>query len=63
MKKITKLALVVLGFGVAGSAAAAVPAGVTTALSDAATDAGTVGSAALVAIIAAAAFKYIRRAV
>jgi len=47
---------------VGGVANAAVSAGVTTALSDAATDVGTVGAAVLIAIVAAATFKYIRRA-
>ena len=41
---------------------AAVDAGVTTALSDAKADGGTVGAAVLVVIVAIAAFKYIRRA-
>lgn len=45
-----------------GTASAALPADVSSALGDAATDAGIVGGAALVAIIAAAAFKYARRA-
>lgn len=45
-----------------GSAMAAVDVSVTTALSDAATDVGTIGSAVLVALVAAAAFKYVRRA-
>lgn len=43
-------------------AMAAVPAGVTTALGDAATDAAAIGGLALVAIIAAVALKYARRA-
>ena len=42
---------------------AAVDAAVTTALSTALTDVGTVGSAVFVVIIAAAAFKLLRRAV
>jgi len=44
------------------SAFAAVDVGVTTALSDAKTDVGAVGAAVLIAIVAAATFKYIRRA-
>jgi len=58
-----------LGFSFVGSMAmigtqvqAAVSTTVTTALSDAATDVGTVGSAVLVVIVAAAVFKYMRRA-
>lgn len=43
------------------TAQAAVPAGATSALGDAATDAATVGGLALVAVVAAAAFKYLRR--
>lgn len=43
-------------------AMAAVDAAVTTALSDAKADGATVGGAALVVIVAIAAFKYIRRA-
>jgi hypothetical protein len=45
-----------------GAASAAVPAGVSTSLGDAATDAATVGGLALVAIVSAVAFKYMRRA-
>lgn len=47
----------------AGSAMAAVPADVTTALTDAKTDALVVAGMALVVIIAIAAFKYMRRGV
>lgn len=47
----------------AGSAFAAVPADVTSAMSEGKTDALTVGGLALVIIIAIAAIKYMRRAV
>jgi hypothetical protein len=47
----------------AGSAFAAVPVDVTTALTDAKADSLTVAGLALVIIIAIAAFKYMRRAV
>jgi hypothetical protein len=43
-------------------AMAAVDVGVTTALGDAKTDVATIGGLVLVVIIAAAAFKYLRRA-
>jgi hypothetical protein len=49
--------------GMFGSAHAAVPAGVTTALGDALTDSVTVAGLALVVIIGIAAFKFMRRAV
>ena len=51
-----------LFFGFISSSYAAVSATVSTALGDAATDVGTVGALVLVAIVAAATFKYIRRA-
>lgn len=51
--------LFVLGMG---HAMAAVPAGVETALGDAAVDAAKIGGLALVAIIAAVGLKYARRA-
>ncbi len=47
---------------VAGSAFAAVPAEVTTAMTDAGTDAAVIGGAVLVVIVGIAAFKYMRRA-
>ncbi len=47
----------------AGAAHAALPAGVETALTDAKTDVMTVGGLVLVVVIAAAAFKLIRRAI
>ena len=50
-------------FLAAGSAMAAVPAEVTTAMTDAKADSLTVAGLALVVIIAIAAFKYMRRAV
>ncbi|WP_312596652.1 major capsid protein [Stutzerimonas nitrititolerans] len=46
----------------AGSAYAAVGAEATAALAEAGTDVGTIGTAVLGVIIAAMAFKYIRRA-
>lgn len=45
----------------AGSVFAAVPTEVSTALTDAATDVVSVGGLALIAIVGAAAFKYMRR--
>jgi hypothetical protein len=45
----------------ANIASAAVPAGVTDAMADAAADAATIGGLALVAVVAAVAFKYVRR--
>ncbi|MCQ4285803.1 major capsid protein [Pseudomonas stutzeri] len=47
---------------VAGSAFAAVPAEVTTAMTEAGTDAAVIGGAVLVVIVGIAAFKYMRRA-
>lgn len=47
----------------AGAASAAVPEGVSTALTDAKTDSLVVAGLALVVIIAIAGFKYMRRAV
>lgn len=47
----------------AGSAFAAVPAEVTTALSDMKTDGLVIAGAVLVAVIALAAFKFMRRAI
>lgn len=46
----------------AGSVFAAVPAEVTTAITEAGTDAAVIGGAVLVVIVAIAAFKYMRRA-
>ncbi|WP_333877514.1 major capsid protein [Methylobacter sp.] len=65
MKKTLKLRLAAITAGsiaMVGTASAAVPAGVTTALGDAASDALSVGGLAMVAIVAAVAFKYMRRA-
>lgn len=45
-----------------GGAQAAVPANVTTALSDALTDATTVAGSALIIVVGIAAFRYMRRA-
>lgn len=64
MKKIfkkTAVGVAVISSSVIGAANAAVPTGVSSALGDAATDAATVGGLALVAVVAAAAFKYLRR--
>lgn len=59
-----KLSLVLSGLVVtSGSAFAAVPASVTTALTDAATDSVTVAGLALAIIVGIAAFKYMRRAI
>ncbi len=56
-------ALFVAGSALAtGSAFAAVPTEVTTALSDATGDAATIGAGVLVLIVGIAAFKYMRRA-
>jgi len=41
---------------------AAVPAGVTTAISDAAEDVATIGAAVILVLIAVAAWKWLRRA-
>lgn len=59
-----KQKLVAIGTGLtvlAGNALAAVPAGVTTAIGDAATDGATVAAAVLVAVVAIYAFKLMRR--
>lgn len=47
---------------VASSAFAAVPTEVTTAITEAGTDAAVIGGAVLVVIVGIAAFKYMRRA-
>jgi hypothetical protein len=47
----------------AGSASAAVPESVTTALGDAATDGASVAGLVLVVIVGIAAFKYMQRAI
>lgn len=60
MKNVTVPASLLLA---AGSAMAAVPAEVTTAMTEAKADSLTVAGLALVVIIAIAAFKYMRRAV
>lgn len=44
-----------------GSAFAAVDAAVTTAMSDAKTDVGTIGAASLIVVIAIAVFRYLKR--
>ena len=61
MKSFFKLALPVSLFAAAGSVMAAVPAEVTTAIADMKTDALVVAGAVLVAIIAVAAIKFIRK--
>ncbi len=61
MKILQYLTFAFLGlFGV--NAFAAVDVAVTTALADAKTDIGVVGGAVLVALVAVAAFRYIKRA-
>jgi uncharacterized YccA/Bax inhibitor family protein len=63
MKMITKAAVVsAVMFATAMPAFAAVSVDVTTALGDAKADVATIGGLVLVVIIAAAAFKYLRRA-
>ena len=52
----------VSSMALAGGAMAAVPADVTTALTTAGTDVGTVGAAVLVVIVAIVAFKLLRKA-
>lgn len=49
-------------FGLVGSAQAAVPAAVTTAISDASTDMITIATAIFVAVIGLLGFKLMRRA-
>lgn len=49
-------------FGMFGTAQAAVPAGVTTALGDGLTDATAVAALALIIVVGIAVFKYMRRA-
>jgi hypothetical protein len=61
MKTIFKFSVATALISAANLAAAAVPADVSTALGDAAADAATVGGLALVAVVAAVAFKYLRR--
>ena len=61
MKKVILSGVAGLGM-VASQAQAAVAVEVTAALTEAAADVGTVGAAVLVAIVAAAAFRYVRRA-
>lgn len=68
MKKLKELfkggaaAIATTGAMISGSAFAAVPAGATDALDTAAADVGTIGWAVFAVIIAAMAFKYMRRA-
>lgn len=62
MKTIQKVGLGSVAFAAAGSAFAALPEGVETALSAAQTDGVAVAGLVLGVIIAIAAFKYIRRA-
>ena len=49
--------------GLSGSAMAAVPVEVTTAMGDAATDGAAMGTLALLVVVAIAAIKYLKRAV
>lgn len=51
-----------LTLGAAGAAMAAVPAGATDALTTAGDDTNTIGWAVFAVLVAAAAFKYMRRA-
>jgi len=44
------------------TASAAIAAGVSTAMSDAVTDVGTLGAAALLIVVAVATFRYLKRA-
>lgn len=53
----------VLSAGSIGSAFAAVPANVSTALSDGLTDASAVAALGLIIVVAIAVFKYMRRGV
>lgn len=53
----------VLSAGSIGSAMAAVPANVSTALSDGLTDASAVAALGLIIVVAIAVFKYMRRGV
>lgn len=64
MKNMKKMGAALLGsaFLVAGSAHAAVPAEATAALTEATSDVSTIGWAVFSVIIAAMAFKYMRRA-
>lgn len=61
MNKLKSL-FVVGSAGFAGTAFAAVPEGVTSAIETAGTDAAVIGGAVLVVLIGIAAFKYMRRA-
>lgn len=54
---------VAMTFGVAGFALAAIPEGITAALSEAKADVVTIGGLALVVVVAIAAFKYMRRGI
>ena len=61
MGKAKIAALAASGYGLIGSAMAAVPADVTTALSTMQDDALTVAGVVLVAIVAVFAFKFLRK--
>lgn len=63
LKKLHVLLLAGLGLfmGLIGQASAAVPASVTTGITDAVTDVGTVGAAILGVIIVITAFGWLRR--
>jgi len=60
--KTIKFGLLPVGLLGAGSAFAAVPATVTTALNDASADAVTVAGLVIAIIVAVSAFRYMRRA-
>ncbi len=63
IRKSQLAATIAAGFSVvAGSAFAAVPTEVTTAITEAGTDAAVIGGAVLVVIVGIVAFKYMRRA-
>lgn len=64
MSKKTKLLLAAVVSSVAFStgANAAIAAGVSTAMSDAVTDVGTLGALALLIVVAVATFRYLKRA-
>jgi len=65
LKKLHVLLVSVLALfmGLIGQASAAVPASVTTGITDAVTDVGTIGAAILGVIIVIAAFGWMRRMV
>lgn len=60
-RKVAQAAAAVAAFVASGSALAEVPAGVTTALSDALVDVGVVGSAVFLIVVAIAVWRYLKR--